>query len=154
MTREWTRGAYVISTDPRRLDLAIVHAFLARAYWSVGLPRAVLERAVENSLVFGLYSPSGQVGFARVVTDFAVFGFLMDVFIHERARGRGLGKWLVETIVSMPELAGFRRWMLVTEDAHELYRRFGFREAAAPDRLMEKVDPDPYGALATATRLA
>jgi len=143
MTREWTRGAYVISTDPRRLDLAIVHAFLARAYWSVGLPRAVLERAVENSLVLGLYSPSGQVGFARVVTDCATFAYLADVFVLEECRGRGLGKWLVEVAVTLPELQGLRRWLLATADAHDLYRQFGFTDAE-PGRLMEIVDPDVY----------
>src|SRR5262249_35033718 len=106
MMHEWTRGEYVISTDARRLDLAIVHGFLARAYWSVGLPRAVLERAVEHSLVFGLYSPAGQVGFARVVTDYATFAYLADVFVLEECRGRGLGKWLVEVAVTLPGLHG------------------------------------------------
>jgi len=143
MTREWTRGEYVISTDPRRLDLATVHAFLARAYWSVGLPREVLERAVEHSLVFGLYCAAGQVGFARVVTDYATFAYLADVFVLEECRGRGLGKWLVEVAVTLPELQGLRRWLLATADAHDLYRQFGFTDAT-PGRLMEIVDLDVY----------
>ena len=147
MIREWTRGEYTISTDRQRLDLALIHDFLThRSYWARGVPREVVERSIAHSLPFGVYDAAGQVGFARVVTDFAVFGFLMDVFVHERARGRGLGKWLVETIVTLPELQGFRRWMLATQDAHDLYRRFGFREPSWPDRLMEKVDPDPYRA--------
>ena len=145
MEREWTRGAHTISTDPRRLDLGLIHDFLAnRSYWARSVPRAVVERSIAHSLPFGVYDAGGQVGFARVVTDFAVFGFLMDVFVLERARGQGLGKWLVETILAVPELQGFRRWMLATQDAHELYRRFGFGEPARADRLMEIVDPDPY----------
>jgi len=143
MLREWTRGEYVISTDPRRLDVALVHEFLARAYWSVGLPRDVLERALAHSLVFGLYGPAGQVGFARIVTDHATFAYLADVFVLEAFRGRGLGKWLVEVTVTLPELQGLRRWLLATADAHELYRRFGFTDAA-PGRLMEIVDLDVY----------
>jgi GNAT superfamily N-acetyltransferase len=141
--REWQRGPYVISTDPRRLDVALVHEFLAHAYWAVGLPRDVLERALEHSLVFGLYGPAGQVGFARVVTDWATFAYLADVFVLEEFRGRGLGKWLVEVAVTLPELQGLRRWLLATADAHGLYRRFGFTDAA-PGRLMEIVDPDVY----------
>jgi len=143
MLREWTRGEYVISTDPRRLDVALVHEFLARAYWSVGLPRDVFERALAHSLAFGLYGPAGQVGFARIVTDHATFAYLADVFVLEAFRGRGLGKWLVEVAVTLPELQGLRRWLLATADAHELYRRFGFTDAA-PGRLMEIVDLDVY----------
>ena len=143
MLREWTRGEYVISTDPRRLDVALVHESLARAYWSVGLPRDVFERALAHSLVFGLYGPAGQVGFARIVTDHATFAYLADVFVLEAFRGRGLGKWLVEVTVTLPELQGLRRWLLATADAHELYRRFGFTDAA-PGRLMEIVDLDVY----------
>jgi GNAT superfamily N-acetyltransferase len=143
MVREWTRGEYVISTDPRRLDVALVHEFLARAYWSVGLPRDVLERALAHSLVFGLYGSAGQIGFARIVTDHATFAYLADVFVLEAFRGRGLGKWLVEVTVTLPELQGLRRWLLATADAHGLYRRFGFTDAA-PGRLMEIVDLDAY----------
>ncbi len=143
MMREWTRGEYVISSDPRRLDVALVHEFLARAYWSVGLPRDVLERALAHSLVFGLYGPAGQIGFARIVTDHATFAYLADVFVLEAFRGRGLGKWLVEVTVTLPELQGLRRWLLATADAHELYRRFGFTDAA-PGRLMEIVDLEVY----------
>ena len=142
MLREWTRGEYVISTDSRRLDVALVHESLARAYWSVGLPRDVFERALAHS-VFGLYGPAGQVGFARIVTDHATFAYLADVFVLEAFRGRGLGKWLVEVTVTLPELQGLRRWLLATADAHELYRRFGFTDAA-PGRLMEIVDLDVY----------
>ena len=109
----------------------------------MGLPRDVLERALAHSLVFGLYGPAGQVGFARIVTDHATFAYLADVFVLEAFRGRGLGKWLVEVAVTLPELQGLRRWLLATADAHELYRRFGFTDAA-PGRLMEIVDLDVY----------
>jgi GNAT superfamily N-acetyltransferase len=142
MTREWTRGDHVISTDPRRLDLDLIHAFLARdSYWAVGRSRERVARSIEQSLPFGLYHPGGQIGFARVVTDHVVIAFLADVFVLDAHRGQGLGKWLVETVVGTPELARIRRWILGTRDAHELYRRFGFAEPE-PGVLMEKVDPD------------
>jgi len=143
MIREWTRGEFVISTDPRCLDLDVVHRFLVRSYWAEGIPRDVMERSIANSLPFGLYERSEQVGFARVLTDWAVFAMLMDVFVLERCRGQGLGKWLVEVVTSLPELGGLRRFMLATADAHELYRRFGFSEPTRPDLLMERTDPAP-----------
>jgi GNAT superfamily N-acetyltransferase len=143
MIREWTRGEFVISTDPRRLDLDVVHRFLVRSYWAEEIPRDVMERSIASSLPFGLYERSEQVGFARVLTDWAVFAILMDVFVLDRCRGQGLGKWLVEIATSLPELGGLRRFMLATADAHELYRRFGFGEPERPDQLMERVDPAP-----------
>jgi GNAT superfamily N-acetyltransferase len=144
MTREWTRGGFTISTDPRRLDVDVVHGFLVRSYWAEGVPRDVVERSITNSLVFGLYEGTAQVGFARAVTDRATFAQLMDVFVLERWRGRGLGVWLVEVVMAHPELQGLRLWSLGTKDAHELYRRFGFRESTVPERRMEKLDPDVY----------
>src|SRR5437879_2092968 len=96
MIREWTRGEYTISTDPKRLDLDVIHAFLVRSYWAEGIPRDVMERSIANSINFGLYHHDTQIGFARLLTDCAVFAQLMDVFVLERARGRGLGTWLVE----------------------------------------------------------
>jgi len=143
MIREWTRGEFVISTDPRRLDLDVVHHFLVRSYWAEEIPRDVMERSIASSLPFGLYERSEQVGFARVLTDWAVFAMLMDVFVLDRCLGQGLGKWLVEVATSLPELGGLRRFMLGTADAHELYRRFGFSEPDRPDLLMERVDPAP-----------
>jgi GNAT superfamily N-acetyltransferase len=141
--RESRRGAYVISTDPARIDVALVHDFLARvSYWAQEIPLAVVQRSIEQSLPFGLYGPDGQAGFARVVTDYAVFAYLGDVFVLEAHRGRGLGTWLVETAIGCPELQGLRRWDLATNDAHELYRRFGFQEAN-PARTMERLDPAP-----------
>jgi GNAT superfamily N-acetyltransferase len=143
MIREWTRGDFTISTDPRRLDLDVIHRFLVRSYWAEDIPRDVMERSIANSLPFGLYARTEQVGFARVLTDWAVFAQLMDVFVLERCRGQGLGTWLVEVATSLPELGGLRRFMLGTADAHGLYRRFGFGEPVRPDQLMERVDTAP-----------
>ena len=144
MEHEWTREGYTISTDRRRLDLDAIHAFLVRSYWAEGVPRAVVARSIAHSLCFGVYEGERQIGFARVVTDQATVAFVSDVFVLEPWRGRGLGKWLVETMVAVSGLQGLRRWMLVTNDAHGLYRRVGFVPPAHPERLLEKVDPDPY----------
>jgi len=139
--REWTRGEYTISTDPARLDLGVIHGFLSTSYWAAGRSRERVARSVAGSLPFGLYHPTGQVGFARVVTDHVVIAFLADVFVLDSHRGRGLGKWLVEVVTGVPELQRVRRWLLGTRDAHGLYRQYGFTEPA-PRVLMEKLDPD------------
>ena len=141
MTSAWTRGEYTISTDPARLDLDVVHGFLARSYWATGRSRERVERAIAGSLPFGLYHRTGQVGFARVVTDRVVIAFLADVFVLEAHRGKGLGKWLVEVATGTPDLQKVRRWLLGTRDAHGLYRQFGFTDPE-PGVLMEKLDPD------------
>jgi len=144
VTREWTRGDCTISTRRARLDLDVIHGFLARSYWAAGVPREVVARAIEHSLCFGLYERDAQVGFARLVTDYATFAHVMDVFVLERCRGRGLGKWLVEAMVACPELQGFRQWTLGTKDAHGLYRQFGFGPLAAPENRMERLDTEVY----------
>ena len=144
MAHEWKRDQYTISTDPRRLDLATIHGFLVRSYWAEGVPREVVARSLEHSLCFGLYDGDQQIGFARVITDRAVAALIADVFVLEPWRGRALGKWLVDTITAAPELQGLRRWMLLTKDAHGLYRRVGFTALAQPERVMEKVDLDAY----------
>lgn len=146
MTTALVRGEYEISTDPRRLDVAAIHAFLKLSYWSPGVPRAILERAIANSLCFGMYRGSEQVGFARVVTDRATFAYLADVFVLESHRGQGLSKWLMEVIMSHADLQGLRRFLLATKDAHGLYRQFGFTQLASPLRLMEIWKPDIYSA--------
>jgi GNAT superfamily N-acetyltransferase len=145
---EWTHDGYEISTDPARIDRAVVHEFLARAYWSPGVPREIVDRSIDGSLCFGLYAPDGaQAGFGRAVTDRATYAYLADVFVLEAHQGRGLGVWLVETILGHPELQVLRRWVLFTADAHALYRRFGFGPAQTPERYMELVrDPrELYG---------
>ncbi len=144
MQNEWRHGDYVISTERSRLDLDVIHGFLTRSYWSPGIPRGTVERAIQHSLPFGLYLGAAQVGFARVITDFTSFGYLADVFILEEHRGKGLSKWMMQVLFSHPELQGFRRWMLATRDAHGLYRQVGFTSLAAPERFMEKWDPDIY----------
>jgi GNAT superfamily N-acetyltransferase len=141
---EWRRGEYIISTDKTRLDLAAVHGFLKDSYWAAGVPERVVRRSVEGSLIFGVYRSEEQAGFARVVTDHATFAYLADVYILEEHRGRGLGKWLMEVILSHPELQGIRRWMLATRDAHDLYREYGFTELGDPAIFMERKDAS-YG---------
>lgn len=142
MIREWRRGEYTISTDSARLNVALVHEYLSESsYWAQGRPREVVERSIEHSLAFGVYLGERQVGFARVITDYATFAWIADVFVLEEFRGQGLGKWLSEVLVAHPDLQGFRRWVLATKDAHELYRRVGFRELQRVERWMERRDP-------------
>src|SRR5688572_31307281 len=123
---ETHRDTFTISTDPARLDLDAICDFLKRAYWASTRPRERTERAIQNSLVFGVYEGDRQIGVARVVSDYAVFAYLCDVFIHEDYRTHGLGKWLIETVLEHPDLKEVRRWLLATYDAHGLYERFGF----------------------------
>ncbi|HYP53352.1 MAG TPA: GNAT family N-acetyltransferase [Pyrinomonadaceae bacterium] len=142
MNQEWQRGEYVISTDKSRLDFGAIHEFLSgRSYWAVGRPEEVVRRSVENSLAFGLYKGARQVGFARVITDYATFAWVADVFVLEEFRGRGLSKWLMETMLAHPGLQGLRRWVLATKDAQGLYARYGFEPLRRPERWMERHDP-------------
>jgi len=136
----------VVDSNPAKLDMDVIHDFLTNCYWSRGISRELLERAIRNSLCFGVYEGDRQVGFARVVSDQATFAYLADVFILESHRGRGLAKQLVAAIAADPRLQGLRRWVLVTRDAHLLYEKFGFKALAAPDRFMELHDPDVYAA--------
>lgn len=138
------REGFTISTDPARLDRALIHEFLTASYWAKGIPRETVDRSIEGALCFGLYENGRQVGFARVITDSATFAYLADVFVLESHRGRGLAAWLMETILAHPDLQGLRRWMLLTRDAHPLYRKVGFTELARPERVMEKVDAGVY----------
>jgi GNAT superfamily N-acetyltransferase len=137
----WTRDSFTISDEPERLQVEVIIDYLARAYWSNQRPRAVIEKSLKHSLCFGVYENQTQTGFARVVTDHATFAYLADVFILESHQGRGLGKWLVHTILEHPDLQGLRRWMLATRDAHGLYAQFGFNALENPDRHMTKFDP-------------
>ena len=143
MTEEWRRDGYLISTDPSMLDIEAVHGFLQRSYWAADRPLETVRRSVEHSLNFGLYQAGDprQVGFARVVTDFATFAWLCDVFIDEAHRGRGLGVWLMETVAGHPRLQGLRLWLLGTRDAHSLYEKAGFKPLGAPERWMWKLNP-------------
>jgi GNAT superfamily N-acetyltransferase len=133
------RNHFLISTDPARLDVDTICNFLTRAYWAQGRPRERTERALKNSLVFGLYDGSRQIGLARVISDYSIFAYLCDVFIHEDYRGQGLGKWLMQTILDYPDLQGLRRWVLVTRDAHGLYQQYGFASLQDPKGWMEMI---------------
>lgn len=144
MSGVWRRDGFEISTDPSRVDRAAVHAFLTESYWARGVPREVVDRSIGNSLPFGLYDGARQIGFARVITDRATYAYLADVYVLPEYRGRGLGKWLVQSVMAHPDLQGLRRWSLVTRDAHGLYREFGFKELKDPSRHMEIVDPEVY----------
>lgn len=142
---ERCRGEFVISTDPARLDVDVIHGFLTNCYWAKGIPREVVARSIEHSLCFGIYHVSdGQVGFARVISDFATIAYLGDVFVSEAHRGRGLGEWMMECIMEHPDLQGLRRWILLTRDAHGLYAKFGFTPLKSADRYMELHRPDVY----------
>lgn len=141
--REWKRNGFTISTDDSLLDISVIHDFIAnQSYWGQGRKVETVQRALDNSLNFGLYNGKQQIGFARVVTDYATFAWVADVFVLEAHRGQGLSKWLMQTILEHPELQQFRRWVLATRDAHELYRRFGFHDLKRPERWMERPDPN------------
>ncbi|MBR0752432.1 GNAT family N-acetyltransferase [Bradyrhizobium jicamae] len=136
---------YEISADAGRLDVAVIHKFLSEeSYWSRGIPRSTVERAIENSLCFGVYHHTAQIGFARVVTDRSTFALLADVFILEAYRGKGLSKELMRRVVEHEDLQGLRRFLLLTSDAHGLYGQFGFKELGSPARFMEVLRQDIY----------
>jgi GNAT superfamily N-acetyltransferase len=163
---EARRGEFLISTDRARLDLDVIHGFLTNCYWAKGIPREVVARSIEHSLCFGVYDGSweesprlakearhgapgrdgavAQVGFARVVSDFATMAYVGDVFVLDTHRGRGLGKWLMESITQHPALQNLRRWILTTRDAHGLYSQVGFTPVKSPERFMELHRPDIY----------
>lgn len=145
MIIEHRRGEFLISTDPARIDLDVVHGFLTSSYWAKGIPREIVARSIAQALCFGIYDGEGtQLGFARVVSDFATVAYIGDVFVLETHRGRGLGKWLMECITQHPALQGFRRWILTTRDAHGLYSQVGFTPVKFPERYMERTNPSVY----------
>jgi N-acetylglutamate synthase and related acetyltransferases len=142
---EVNRDGFTISTEKPRLQTAVIYRFLSEdSYWAKTRTPDQMNRAIENSLCFGVYQGDEQVGFARVVSDFATFAYFGDVFILEGHRGHGLGKWLMETVVAHPDLQGLRRWLLATKDAHGLYSQFGFDTLRFPERWMEYTSPDAY----------
>ena len=131
------KDGFIISTDKLKLDVEVIHQYLSKeAYWCKNIPLQLVTKSIENSVSFGMYHKDRQVGFARVVTDKATFGYLADVFIITDYRGRGLSKWLMQCILSHPELQGFRSWLLGTRDAHGLYNQFGFKPLENPERFM------------------
>jgi len=138
LASDWRRDEYTISTDPARLDVEAVYEYLTSSYWAKGISREAVERSIACSLPFGVYEGDKQLGFARVITDRTTFAYLSDVFILPEAQGKGLGKWLIDVIVSHPELQGLRRWLLFTRDARGLYEKYGFTEVSGPSLFMER----------------
>jgi GNAT superfamily N-acetyltransferase len=142
----WIRGTFTVTCDPAKLDRAVIAQFLASSYWAKGIPAATVEKSLAHSLCFALLDAERQVGFARVMSDYATFAYLADVFVLPEYRGRGLAKWLVECVLSHADLQGLRRWMLATRDAHGLYERLGFTALEKPEIFMERHDRNAYGA--------
>jgi GNAT superfamily N-acetyltransferase len=142
---EWKRDEFTISTDKSRLQIGIIQKFLSEdSYWAQNRTLEQTTTAIENSLCFGLYTEGQQIGFARVVSDFATFAYIGDVFVLSEFRGRGLSKWLMEAMIGHPQLQGLRRWVLATKDAHGLYSQFGFHGLKFPERWMELPAPNAY----------
>ena len=144
MVHELRDADVLISTDPARLDLDVIHGFLSQSYWAAGIPRETVERSIRHSICFGAFDEGQQVGFARVISDRATYAYVADVFVLPSHRGRNIGKRLMACIASHPELQNLRLWTLFTRDAHGLYRQYGFQDARYPDRLMEKRQARAY----------
>lgn len=139
------KNGYQISTDKNRIDFEAVHSYLSEdSYWCKQIPKETLQRAIENSMCFGIYYNDDQAGFARVISDNASFAYICDVFVLPEFRGIGLSKWLIQSIISHPDLQGLRRWSLATLDAHGLYKQMGFTALSKPDRWMEIYHPEVY----------
>ena len=141
---ERSRGAFRLTTDAASMDLDAIHAYLTRSYWSEGISKELVSRAMAGSLCFGLFDGGRQVGFARVVTDRATYAYLCDVYVLEEYQGRGLGTWMTRELMTHSDLQGLRRWALVTRDAHGLYEKVGFAAPANPAGLMEIARPGMY----------
>ncbi|MEO6733255.1 MAG: GNAT family N-acetyltransferase [Ferruginibacter sp.] len=141
---EKQKGPLNISTDKAKLNIPYIHQFLTQSYWAENIPIEIVAKSIEGSVCFGVYDGENQIGFARVITDKAIFGHLADVFIDENYRGQGISKWLMENIMTHPDLQGFRTWTLGTRDAHGLYAKFGFIPVDNPERMMRKYDPEVY----------
>ncbi|HTE18877.1 MAG TPA: GNAT family N-acetyltransferase [Armatimonadota bacterium] len=140
-----TRGTLRLSTDAAEMDVDAIHAYLAgESYWARGIPREIVERAIRNSVCFGVFDGAAQVAFARVVTDRATYAYLCDVYVLNSHQGQGIGKWMMRAVDAHPELQGLRRWGLVTKDAHGLYAQFGWVPVDRPERVMQRTDPDLY----------
>lgn len=142
----FTKKGYQISTDKTLLDFDVIFGYLdGQSYWAKGIQPERLQRAIVNSMCFGIYKHKAQVGFARVVTDQATFAYLCDVFVLPGHQGVGLSKWMMQTILAHPDLQGLRRWSLATQDAHSLYKQFGFTELSKPESWMQIFTPYKTG---------
>jgi GNAT superfamily N-acetyltransferase len=145
LEQTWERGEFVVSTVKTQLDPEVIHAFLNSTYWAAGIPWETVVRSLENSLTFGLFHGTRQVGMARVITDYATFAYLADVVVLEEYRGQGLGTFMMECVVAHPDLQGLRRFLLFTRDAHQLYKKVGFEATKMPERIMERNNADAWG---------
>jgi GNAT superfamily N-acetyltransferase len=143
---EWRKDGFLVTTDRKSFQIDRVHRFLsAEAYWCLGIPKRTVEKAMEGSLCFGLFTSNGdQIGLARVITDYATFAWICDVYVEKDYRGKGLSKWMIDCLMNHPDMAGLRRVCLATRDAHELYSRFGFQVTKTPGYWMEIKDNDLY----------
>ncbi len=137
----WQKEEFTITTEKNKLQLEKIYAYLSRSYWATGRSKEIVEHSIQHSLCFGLFHINEQVGFARVITDYATFAYLCDVYVLEEYQGKGLGKWLMSVVMSHPDLQGLRRWSLATRDAHGLYRQYGFTALKSPERWMEIFNP-------------
>lgn len=135
-TESFIKDNYTISTDKSKLDISVIHGFLFTSYWAEDIPVEIVQKAINNSLCFGVYHQNKQVGFARVISDYSTFAYLADVFIIETERGKGLSKWLMECILKHQQLQGLRNFCLLTRDAHSLYAQYGFENLAKPQNFM------------------
>ena len=141
---DFIKDRFYISTKKEKMDIDLIHSFLTRSYWAEGISKEIIRRSIEGALCFGVFENDKQIGFARMITDKATFAYLADVFIIDEYRGLGLSKWLMEVILSYPDLQGLRRMMLATRDAHELYKKFGFTQLNNVDRWMHIHYPNVY----------
>ena len=141
---EWKKDGFTLTCDPAKQDLRAISEFLASSYWAKGIPAETVARSLENSLCFALLKGTRQIGFARIISDYATIAYLGDVFVLPEFQGKGLAKWMMECVVAHPKLQGLRRWILATKDAHGLYQKFGFTALKAPDVFMERHDPKVY----------
>jgi GNAT superfamily N-acetyltransferase len=145
---KWQKEQFAIDTDPSQLDIDRVHSFLSKSYWATGIPIEIVKKSIQNSLCFGLYVSNEnrlqQIGFARIVSDYATFAYLGDVYVEESWRGKGLSKWMMSCVMSHPQLQGLRRICLGTRDAHDLYKKYGFEVIKQPENWMEIKVPNIY----------
>jgi len=146
MYSKWENGELLVTTDLTKLDVSAIYDYLTRSYWAEGISREIVERSLRHSLCFGLFEANQQIGLARVISDYATFAYLADVYVLEAYRGRGLAKWLMRCVQAHPQLQNLRKFVLVTRDAHELYRRFGFEAPKKPQNYMELPKRDIYKA--------
>ncbi len=144
MHLEYQKEHFIITTDQSKFDFNFIHRHLKETYWAKGISLEIVKKSTENSISYGVYQQSEQVGFARVITDQATFAYLADVIIAQQLRGNGLSKWLIECIMKNPAVDGLKLFLLATQDAHTLYNKFGFKPVAQPGRFMEIFNPDIY----------